>query len=284
MEERKLVIEESGYKLIETIKEEERHSIFMVTKGGERFFMKVGDVNASHIAKEVEVNAYIRAATSLNTPFSQRVDVNGFVVAVHECIEGQAFAGDLSKKINVEPLDHELKVIVEALRKFDTLGIDEVPRIIRDESTRFGHDYYVQRLRSMRGAVIGNGVNRSDFEALLEFFTDSQPDFAFQHHDFALWNMVLSKEKKLYLLDPEFSRWGLRWYDAAYFYIQSATHLNAENIGMKLLNMLFDDGIPDELYVPLSYRIAVNVSEFNEDSFLRERTLNLFQKILKRSL
>lgn len=284
MKERRSVVQESGYELLEIIKEEERHSIFLVQKEERRFLMKIGDESASHIAKEVEVNLYIRAATSLNTPFSQRLDFPGFAVAVHEYIDGQAFARDASKKLNFEPSDKELEILVEALRKFDTFDFEEVPRIIRDEAVQFGCSYYVERLESMRDAVIENGIDRSDFDELLAFFADLQPRFAFQHHDFVLWNMVLSQDKKLYLLDPEFSRWGLRWYDAAYFFIQTATYLDAEAVGMKLLEMLFDDGIPDELYIPLSYRIAVNVSELNEDVFLRERTLNVFQKILKRSL
>lgn len=284
MKGRRSVVQKSEYELVETIKEEERHSIFLVQKAGRRFLMKIGDVRASHIAKEVEVNLYIRAVTDLNVPFSQFLHFPGFPVAVHEYIEGDAFASDAAKKLNIEPSDEELRILVEALRKFDSLDIQEVPRIIRDEASQFGHDYYVGRFESMRDAAIENGIERTDFDALFAFFANSQPSFAFQHHDFVLWNMMLSEDKKLYLLDPEFSRWGLRWYDAAYFYVQAATYLDAENVGMQLLEMLFENGIPDELYIPLSYRIVVNVSELNEDAFLRERTLNLFQRVLKRSL
>lgn len=142
------------------------------------------------------------------------------------------------------------------------------------------HDYYYVKLVEMVKNLDG-----SDKLELLAPFTKPMKQVAC-HHDVAPWNMARSENGAIIIVDAEYSRWGMKWYDAMYFFIQLYTVAGEKELAKLFLTVfleiVFQNRVPPEEGTSLAqafcYRIAVNLTEFTLGSSAYLRSVELFEK------
>lgn len=256
-----------GYDELALIKSQRRHHVFRAKDAdGNIRFLKTAQDPSEFVFLENEVRAddFLRPLTDglrLRIPKGELKTHPDGVVAEYEFIEGERYADE--GKLLIPFNDDELETLFQFQKRKQEIQEDDVPDFfLQRAKTEFADATMVGKLEhTYLAPAIGSVITESEAEHLKRQFVETGFRRGFAHHDFAPWNMLRDAGGKIVLTDPEHARWGMKWYDVAYNYLQTRVLLDAKDEAARGLNFFlrrFEEEMPgerirEEILHPLTY-------------------------------
>lgn len=284
-------LEDYGFSDVMLLGKKRDKDIYTAEKGGKKYVLKVphNPESEDKILTEVCANEFMRSKIPENIPLripeSRILRTEDSVIGCSEFLEFDAL-GDQDKGIVSENAGYKhIEKMYRILKFFWSISRDDLPGYLKNKIAENDKGKCVRKMEINIQNVPQDIRNESE-ERFWENIHSIKFRRHFNHHDFALWNMSCESDGRIILLDSEFARWGIKWYDPAYFFIQTYTKLQNPQLAIKFLDYVLKntpDDIQKEIMFPLHYRILVN---FNECPTERSKILTrvLFRKILSISI
>jgi hypothetical protein len=159
--------------------------------------------------------------------------------------------------------NEDREALFSTLMNFAKIPEEQVPPFFLDRArVEFDETYHARRFWEYAEAGIPKVITRDEAEQLSRFVT---PPFAHQlsHHDVMLWHWLRVADGRTALIGAEYARWGLKWYDFAYFILQTWIYLEHGEDEARIWLKLFLDREPaaeKELLAPLAFRLSANIA------------------------
>jgi hypothetical protein len=260
-------LEEHGYHGLHLIKSQRRHHVFQASNEQEkkRFLKATNDPKEQiFLENEVRANDLLRPLTDgldLRIPAGEYYASGDGAWIDQEFIEGQPVAHE--DRLLQPFSDQELEVLFQFLRRKHELRERDIPEFFLQRGrTEFAPAAMAEKLEHLYLAP-ATGPVLAPFEAqrIKELFVSSGSAREFCHHDFVAWNMLRDQAGKVVLTDAEHARWGMRWYDLAYNYLQTRILLDEPEEAKRQLTFFvrrFREELPHEpiekeLLHPMAY-------------------------------
>lgn len=262
---------------------------FIAEKNGQKVFVKVSTrlEGKKRLINEVKANEFILKikpkSLLLKIPKSQLIQRSEYTLAIFEYYLAQPFVSEKKLKFNFLPNESDLKCLAEIAQFYDEIPRAEIPNYFSLHAKLFSE--YENQFKENLFSVEEKCISKKEVKQALENWVSFSFEKRFQHHDFVLWNMLKDEKGWIVLTDAEFSRYGFRFYDLAYYFIQTYTLLDQVNLARKSLSLFLKNfkikDIEKQFFLPLLYRVSVNLAELKGEKNLIHRTLMLFQEIMK---
>ncbi|MCC7523027.1 hypothetical protein IT407_04510 [Candidatus Uhrbacteria bacterium] len=263
----RVFLEKEGFDVLGLIKSQRRHHIFKTRSSeGELRFVKVAQDPGEYIflENEVRANDFLRPLTEglrLRIPNGEYLQRKDGAYADFEFVEGERLAdeGELRRAFT----DHELETLFQFLMAKRGLKEADVPEFfLKRAKSEFADAVMVQKLEyAYLAPAIGPVITNDQAESIKRVFIETGFRREFDHHDFVAWNMLRDTQGNLVLTDPEHARWGMKWYDIAYNFLQTHVLLNEPEQAKRQLAFFlkrFKEALPNEpieqeIIHPLAY-------------------------------
>lgn len=113
--------------------------------------------------------------------------------------------------------------------------------------------------------AIGTKISAEEFDVVYAWASQQRSgSSSFQHNDVMPPNIGWL-DGGLLLIDAQFSGIRMKWWDAAYFFIQTYTFFQSPDLAKRVLRFMLAEfaaeGIKEEILRPLRYRSTINVVE-----------------------
>jgi hypothetical protein len=270
-------LSESGY--TETVLERAEEYLHIVAEDedGEKRMIKVAWTpdGMRGLETDVEFSVFVGKQSKDDQPirvpdgeFTSRGDV---AFAVFDLISTNAFGEDAHPTATVKRLDkNHFEKIFQALLFLDGFKQNNLSMYFIGDSGRNSEQAISERFSTLvEGLVEHEALDEALGGKVETAWGDAALDRAFQHRDFAPWNMGLDDEKRFVLFDAEASGWGLRCYDIADFYVQTYVRGGEPETAKRFLNFVIDRfneekrefAIRKALIAPMLYRLLEAVGE-----------------------
>jgi hypothetical protein len=288
------VLKEQGFSGIEKyLRGTKKSHVLIANKNKECFFIKISFNNQSsdNLVNEVLANNFIDKikpkTLPLYIPKSCLVQKKNYTMAAFECIKGKSLADQDNLKIIWKPNQRDFEKLFQIAAFYIQIPKTKVPAYFVRKAKEYGLERCRQKINGYLDRPMGKLINQSEKEKLLKNLEESGYRPCFQHHDFVLWNMFKNKNDVV-LTDAEFSRWGMKWYDIAYFFVQTYVYLQKPELAKKILEYFIKrfkeqfpkENIEKEIMFPLNYRITANLNEALGNKKLEKLARELLKKIL----
>lgn len=287
-------LEQEGYRDLALVKSQRRHHVFVgKNESGEQRFLKAALDPSEQIFLENEVRAddLLRPLTSglnLRIPEGTFRAEHGGAVADFEFVKGEAYA---TESALVHPYsDEELEVLFQFQLRKQSLREEDLPEFFQKRgATEFSDASMANKFEHIYLApAIGPVLTEDEGERLKRIYTSTGFKRGFAHHDFVPWNMLKDSEGNIVLTDPEHARWGMKWYDLAYHYLQTRILLDAPDEAKRAMDFfvtrfkqeLPEERIEEELRHPLAYWTAACAFMATHNPKLKERVRAYLPEIL----
>jgi thiamine kinase-like enzyme len=287
--------------LVHVVDEHERHAVFVAHRNRSSIFIKAtaDPDQAAQIENEVRANGFLCESLdatqfSVPRPLDEMPKREGAITAVaFEYVEATWFA---SKFPNMHLLrqvsDADIEDIVALMAALHRFNGPTTPRYFLDRaSTGFTDDHYRARLQEYLMPVEAAGyVTRAQLEQLLAASCGESFDRKLVHHDIVPWNLGRDPEGRLVIVDAEFARWGMAYYDVAYFYLQTYIMLGDAELAKRALWHagyvfdVFDRPTDHPFWKPMAYRLGANLNVALKYPDQMARALKLLPIVLARDL
>lgn len=252
----KVFLGKEGFTDFELIKTQRRHHVFIAfSPEGEKRFVKVA-VDAGEfvfLENEVRANDVLRPLSEglqLRIPQGSYHQKKDGAYADFEFVEGERLADE--GKLLRPFADQELETLFQFLKAKRGLKEADVPEFFLNRArSEFADAVMVQKLEyAYLAPAIGPVITKDQAEGIKRVFIETGFGREFDHHDFVAWNMLADTQGNLVLADPEHARWGMKWYDIAYNFLQTKVLLNEPEQAKRQLAFFikrFKQELPNEL-------------------------------------
>ena len=289
----KSIMSARGFEVVKQIRETQKNQVLVARKQGEKFLLKMAFSVAGidNIGNEVLANRLVEQIKPkdlpLYIPTSRMVKTKDYCLGIFEFILGRAMADQDKLKIVHRPTEEEMDALFRIQQFYFNVKKEKLPSYFVEKSKRFTFENYQKKMNEYLAQPMGRLISSSEKARLIVNMKQVGYQRAFQHHDFVLWNMF-RKGGNVVLVDAEFSRWGMRWYDLAYFFIQTYVYLQSPDYAKRCLKYFvarFERAyqginIRREIMFPMNYRITANLNESLKDDKLGLLARELLEKIL----
>ena len=287
-----------GFTDLELIKTQRRHHVFTAMSAeGEKRFVKAA-VDAGEfifLENEIRANDFLRPLTKglrMRIPEGEYRQRKDGAYADFEFIEGERLA-DEGKLVHAFT-DEELETAFRFLNAKHELNKKDVPDFfLKRAGTEFADSVMVQKLEyAYLAPAIGTVLTKDQAENIKRVFIESGFGREFDHHDFVAWNMLRDSQGNLVLTDPEHARWGMKWYDIAYNFLQTKVLLNEPEQAKRQLAFFLkrfkeerpDEPIEQELIHPLAYWSGACAFHASQRPELMPMVRDIIPKIIARDI
>jgi len=287
-----------GYNDLQLIKTQRRHHVFRAKNqnGNDRFLKTTQDPSEFiFLENEVRADDFLRPLTQglpLRIPDGTLKKYGDGLVADYEFIEGERYADE--GKFLMPFNDRDLETLFQFQKRKQELKESDVPDFfLKRAKTEFADPAMVAKLEhTYLAPAIGSVISESEADSLKRQFMETGFPRGFAHHDFAPWNMLRDAEGNIVLTDPEHARWGMKWYDLAYNYLQTRVLLNAEDEAKRGLGSFIrrfeeeapDERIHDEIIHPLTYWTGACAFMANNKPEIKSRVREILPAILAKDI
>jgi thiamine kinase-like enzyme len=287
-----------GYSAKEVLLETEDHTVLLATRGKQDVILKgASDQAALNLHNELEANSFLRdlnptcAVFPLTTFVTQ---VEQLTLIEREYLEGRVFADKTPHKLHVPRRTEDLEDIFQTMLFLHQIPRERVPAIfLRRATDEFSLSHIIERQRDyLTKAVEAELITLDEAIQLMEIVRDGGDLRRFVHHDIQFSNLVRLADGRLGLFDAEFARWGMKWYDVAYAFLQSEvlygdTAVARTQLRYNVVNFmgaLPTESICTEIFVPLAYRLSANLMLAAKDPTQHERARRVLECVLAHNL
>jgi len=282
-------LSQAGYAETELERVDELLHIIAEGGGGDKRMVKVawGPERIRGLETDIEFSTFMGKQVKNNQPirvpdgkFDSRGDV---AFAVFDWISVNTFGEDDYPVATVKRLDkNHFEKIFQALLFLDGFKQNNLSMYFIGDSGRNSERAISERFTSCVDRLVeGDLIDASVGQKMKELWEGSTLDRAFQHRDFAPWNMGFDDDKNLVLFDAQDAGWGLRCYDIADFYTQTRVRAGEPDVAKRFLQFMIDRfneekrefAIRKHLVAPLLYRSLEAVEEHvrtEEDAVVKE--------------
>lgn len=289
------LIIKQGFKVIKYVRHTQKNVIFITKKKNKNYFIKITQEKDSfdNLINEVKANDFINKIKPKDLPLyipkSILIKKENYLIGVFELISGKSFADQDTMKIVKKISSSDLEKFFQILLFYTTIKEQSIPHYFMDKARmNFTKQKMIDKFNSYLESVHGKMINKDKYEKLLSYLETTEHKRSFQHHDFVLWNIFKNKKNQIVLIDAEFSRWGIAWYDLAYYFIQTYIYLKNPPLAKKSLKFFIkrfkqespNQDIEKEIFFPLTYRISANLKESYRDRKMEKFCKELLNRIL----
>lgn len=275
----------------------DKNHIFLSNKDNVLYFIKLtlNPKQFDNLINEVKANNFINkikpSGLSIYIPKSELAQEATYTMAIFEYLPGNSLANQDTltiKKLSIT----DIEKIFQIVKFYLEIPKSKVPKYFITKSKKLTIKNYQSKMNDYLAEPLGRLITKKEKQQLIDNLNSNKIKHTFQHHDFVLWNMFKNKRGEIALIDAEFSRWGMRWYDLAYFFIQTYTYLQQPEFAIKSLRYFikrFKEEFPkmnieQEILLPMYYRITANLNEALGNKKMEKLTRKLLEKILTNDL
>jgi len=289
-----LILKKHGFtKIKKHLRQTAKNQILVAQKDKKDYFIKItaDPEHFSNLINEVEANKFINRTKPddllFSTPEAKLVKNKNYCLGIFEFIKGQNLADQSSLKINYQPTDKEMEELFQIQAFFYQVKKNELTKYFIETSSTYSFKAYQLKIDKYLERPLGKLISEKEKQQLIKNMKQIGYKRAFQHHDFVLWNMF-RRGQEIVLADAEFARWGMKWYDIAYFFIQTYIYLQSPRYAQKCLAYFikrFEQEFPRinirrEIMFPMNYRITANLNESLGNKKLERLARKLLDRIL----
>lgn len=304
LEDLKHVAEEHGYTLLAVLFESDRHVLLGARWAGDEEILVVKatarEEERPQILNEHRTNVFLAPRIPENAPFavlpSRIVYADGGAVAflARNELRGTWLAAKKGgHALNEEALTEDVREAVFRFLLFlHRIPEGDVPDHFRERARKeFGPAQTVERQRDYLAEPLATGlVTPAEASILLSMVRDAPDLRRFVHHDVQYSNMAVTTDGTLAIIDAEFARWGMKWYDVAYRYLQSAVLYGDTETAVR--DLAYDarrfaeeepgENLREEIFRPLAFRISANLMLAARDRSQARRARLVLERVLAR--
>jgi hypothetical protein len=285
------------------IDEHERHAVFVAqTSRGESVVIKAtsNPEQAIQIENEVQASSYLGELISSRRyrfplPWDEKAKRKGDVsAAAYDFIPDVTWFATKFPTMHLEhPMSDEgLNDLMSLMKILHAMRAENIPAcFLHRAAQEFTDEHYREKLKGYLEPVIGAAcVSPDQASTLLSMACDAKIVRRFQHHDLVPWNLGRDAEGRLVVVDAEFARWGMAYYDVAYAFLQIYFMLGDADLAhrwlMAALKTFKSDTFPIEqaIWQPMAYRFGANLHEAIHRPDQMKRAQALLPSILSRNL
>lgn len=204
------------------------------------------------------------------------------IIGVFEYYDLEPFASSPNLKLKSLPNKAQVEHLCVLLQKFDQLNINEMPQQLIKVAKK--QEDYLSKFNQVFLPELQKIISTEEIGILKDILENSNFEYRLQHNDFCLWNM-LDKQNEVVLVDAEHSRLGIRWYDVAYYILQTYISLGVLKHAQEFLKTYIDDYVDNidwfkkQILIPFAYRLSAKIVEFKDDNERLERCKKLLEII-----
>lgn len=224
---------------------------------------------------------------NLHIPKGEYLEKDSIGILKTEWIEGRPIAPQ-GEPITNEITAAELKHVTGFISALNHVEFRELPEEIQEQARSYSKDVLMERsdahLENIPTAILADAEKEAARNALIA----SDLPRGLDHHDTAYWNFIRTEDGSLALLDAEYARWGMKWYDVAYTYIQAAVFGQVPKKAKEQLLQMVEqleaefpgEQIRKDIMTAMQYRILVNLNECQQNEVQVRVAKELFDKIV----
>ena len=294
------VVIKRGYIFGEDLVRNERHRVFVVKKGREKLVVKATAVPAEiqNLRNEAVAHQFLQPLAppraSFAFPETEIWEDGEVFVSASSFVKGEWLATKEKNGRPTQPLtDKDFEDMFQAMLFLHRIPRSDVPDYFMQRAKKeFTLEKTLEKQRNYFTPAIGTLLTKKEGEKLQSLMTDVGYSQRFVHHDIQLPNLVRLRNKKLLITDAEFARWEMKWYDVAYFFLQSALLYNDPKTARRGLHFFihrFEQELPGEdirheIFFPLGYWISASLFMAMKDPKMHKRTRRMFELVLTKDL
>lgn len=298
LESSKRLVESRGYKILQVIKSQRRHHVLDVENSqGERRFVKASTDPAEYIFLEnqVRVDEFLRPLTKglkIRIPLGDYSATKEGAIADFEFVEGEPFATESG--LRTPFTQEDLEALFQFLLRKHALKQNDVPEFfLKRAAAEFADAQMVAKLEwTYLAPAIGKMITEDEARRIKDLFVATGFKREFEHHDLVAWNMLCDPQGKIVLTDPEHARWGMKWYDLAYNYLQTRVLLGEPEQAKRQLafflkrfkEVLPNEDIEQEIFHPLAYWLGAECYLASLNQELKPLVRELMPAVLNRDI
>lgn len=286
----KNILQQHGISQINLIKSHNRSTIFTGVYNGQKKFIKYTSLTEKSytIRSQYIFNTYINTLSTnqkIIIPHATFFEDKKYLLALFDFYEYEAFASTDPFKTNIIPNEHQTKLLIDFCVFLNSIEQKLIPEYFLQRVLT--QNDYLKKMNTYLKPVIGKTVSPQQARDMQELFMSKKFNYRLCHHDFILWNM-LNGQDTVVIVDAEHSRWGMQWYDIAYFTLQTYISLNQKNYAQEFLTKAFltlkNTSIETEILIPSVYRLSAKLAEFKDDKEKLNRTHEMLEIILNENI
>ncbi len=300
----KAIVANFGFRIRSVINSQKRHHVFLATDAkGRRRILKATDQpeDIVNLENEVRAHAFIRRVFARSkVPFA--VPEGRFhryqdgALSEFEYVPGKQVVhpNRLAESFTRPFTERDLEAVFQGMLALHRVTWSEVPAFFRRRArAEFTHAKMAKKLREKYLAPsIGVTVSKKDAAALAKFYDATACGHRFAHHDIVPWNFLRRPDGGLALVDGEFARWEMKWYDVAYYALQTRVLIGDEKHSRTALRYFlkrFREELPrerveEEIFNALAYWTGACLFMAAANKRLRIRATELVRPVLARDL
>lgn len=278
---------------IQVIRLRDKGLIATAEKEGKQYFIKATPThNRDRLVAEVVANRFLTDhidSSLIDFPLGELHDIEGLTYVVFPWEEAQAFADPVTFQIHELPSFDELQAFVDMLKQMDAIDAASIDEPYKSRIPHYGLDYYHDKMNAFAQQPLQREhMTHRELDQLLALMEPAFEQARFQHHDFILWNLMRREQGGgMLLTDSEYARIGLRAYDIAYYFLQTAIVLNDLQHAQSWVSLWKDElaqaDFADAFFGSLAYRVTANMNEVLNDD-MRERAQRVLGHVLTKNL
>lgn len=294
-----------GLRPVKDLKRSERHRVFVATNtSGEQFVAKAtaAQMEMENLRNEVLAQVFLTKAAPENARFAfpdAKILVDDgdlFVAATTPYVT----SGWLADQKHQEKLarkrfsEDDLEDLFQVMLFLHTLPKRSIPKYFLKRAKReFTEKRTIQKMRGyLEPAITADLVGARDAKRLEKLMRFAGWHQRFVHQDLLPANLARLANGKLLVCDAEFSRWGMKWWDVAYPFLQITVLYGNTQEGMRLFRYLvkrFKEELPDEdiereIFAPLAYVLAMEFFIGVNNPQVAKRARKMYDRLIKGSI
>lgn len=274
-----------------------RHRVFVAFDGAEMWAVKAATA-AEEIGKlrtEAKAHQMLRALTPRNARFCFPAteileDRKTVFVSKSPFVASSWYATAEPFKMRRDMDEDDLEDVFQVMLFLHRIKKSQLTPFLRKEAMRFTLKERLAFHARYLAPAIGTLCTKKEAQQLVAMMKDVGYKRRFVHHDIGPTNMARLADGRLLVIDAEYARWEMKWYDAAYSFLQLSVLHGEEELAKRWLFkcfMRFGEALPREdfrreIFFPLGYWIAANLFMAMDHPEQRDRARKMFERILKR--
>lgn len=270
----KEIVRSHGYFFQKILVTNERHAVLIAKRQGRTCVLKLASREAEreNLRNEAFAHQFLRPLVPRNThftfPISSLVQDDVYLITEHDYLSGKWLASKDPHRLSRPLTNTDLEDIFQIILFLRQLSRNSIPDyFLQRASNEFGLRQTLEKQARYFQPALGTLLDESEAETLQHMMRTIGYKRAFVHHDILPSNLVRLRDEKLCLIDAEFARWEMKWYDLAYFFLQMSLLYGYERLAQRSLRYfvtrfkqeLPHDDLEQELFFPLGYWIAANM-------------------------
>lgn len=294
------VVYKRGFTFVKDLVRNERHRLFVVKQGREKLVIKATAVPSEmvNLRNEALAHQFLQPLAPPKATFAfpqTEIWEDGDVfVSASPFVQGTWLAEKENHGRLTQPLtEKDLEDLFQTMLFLHRIPPSDVPvYFMKRAKKEFTLEKMLEKQCDYLTPAIGKILSKKEAERLQALTRDAEHAQRFVHHDMQLPNIVRQRNKKLLITDAEFARWGVKWYDVAYFFLQAELLYNQPVLAKRALRFFvrrFSEELPGEdlrheIFFPLSYRLSANISIALNEPKSHKRVHRMLELILEQDL